>query len=469
MKKQMKILLLLAVCMLLLTACGNKNRSGGKLVSGSQMPAAKTQEAEEIQNEAVDEESTQQEEQVQLPDNAYIVVLLNTSNGTLRLYDLTKQRQLDYTYNDGTVFYDKYGSYISESQLQPGRIVRIELSQKNGELVAVQLSEDAWEYDGVKRYTVDDGAQIFTIADTKYYYGDNLHVFSGEDQIRIRDIGENDILRVQGIGKEILSIAVTTGHGELQLTNTELFEGGWLRLGSMYYKVTKDMRLETQEGRYTLSVANDDGYGDTTEIEIHRNETLTVDLNELKGEGPKYCKVTFDVGVEDAVMTLDGEQVDYTQPVEIRYGIHRLEIEAAGYETWSKRLYVNSGEATIKVTLVSDGTSSEDGTEKSTETKSDTNTDAGTDTSDTKGSKAGSLAGSKAGSKAASEGTTTQGSTETEDTTESTDKKNSTKSGTTSDGLSTSEYLKTLSDIIDTLTGSSSTDSSSTGSSSGSD
>ena len=40
------------------------------------------------------------------------------------------------------------------------------------------------------------------------------------------------------------------------------------------------------------------------------------------------------------------------------YGIHSIQITADGYDTWSKRLYVNSPEAQIEIALSGDDTGS---------------------------------------------------------------------------------------------------------------
>lgn len=373
----------------------------------------------------------------QLEEELYVVVQMNTEKSTLRLFNIERNRQEDYVYNDGTRFLNRYGKTVSSAQFMPGKIVQFEQYGKTGELRAVQLSSGAWEYDGVRRFSADEDRRIFQIADTKYYYEDDLHVFSEEDMITLDDIGENDILRVQGVGRKILTLAITSGHGVVQLANTDLFEGGWLSLSDrMYYRITEDMQLEIREGTYQLSVANR-GYGDTKEIEVKRGETTVVNLDELKGEGPKFCKVTFEVGADNAVMTLDGEKIDYTQPQEVAYGIHRLEIVAEGYEKWSKRLYVNSKEATIQVAMTSDdgtvlesvseegtqlqtemqqqpetqqpagtqqlpGMQQPSGTEKIYATERDTQTDARPETEHAPDTQAGSAAGSQAGSHAGS-------------------------------------------------------------------
>lgn len=52
----------------------------------------------------------------------------------------------------------------------PGRIVQLEMYPKTGELRTVQISDDAWEYDDIRRYSVDTKENIFQIAGTKYYY-----------------------------------------------------------------------------------------------------------------------------------------------------------------------------------------------------------------------------------------------------------------------------------------------------------
>jgi hypothetical protein len=156
---------------------------------------------------------------------------------------------------------------------------------------------------------------------------------------------------VVGRDKQILGVIVTTGHGTLQLENTALFEGSYLQLDtSVFAQITANMKLELAEGTYTLSVAND-GWGGSCSVEITRGETTTVDLDTIKGSGPKYGTILFVIDVEGATLSIDGEMCDYTSPMELRYGWHTMEVTASGYDDWSKYLYVNSEEATIVIEL----------------------------------------------------------------------------------------------------------------------
>jgi hypothetical protein len=233
---------------------------------------------------------------------------------------------------------------------------------------------------------------MLTIGDSKYRYGDHLRVFADDQEISISQIKEGDVLSVQGLDKQILSVQVTRGHGTIALVNTELFEGGWISLGTkIYAKITENMILEVPEGTYELSVAND-GYGDTKEIQVERASVTTVDLEEYRGEEPKVCQVTFEIYVDGAELYIDGEPVDYDQPVELRYGVYSLMVIAEGFETWQRQLVIHSADATIQIgkpelsgeddteetdgsQIIGDVTDADDETDSSADTDSETGTD----------------------------------------------------------------------------------------------
>ena len=73
-------------------------------------------------------------------------------------------------------------------------------------------------------------------------------------------------------------------------------------------------------------------------MEIARGETCTLDLDELKGEGPKTGSIIFYIDVEGATLSIDGDTVDYSAPVVLTYGVHTLHAEAEGYDDFDKKL-----------------------------------------------------------------------------------------------------------------------------------
>lgn len=299
--------------------------------------------------EAATEEVTQAEE-----SSLYTVSGADTTLSTMTFLNIDTGRYEQYSYTDGTIFKDRHGSLISAASMVPGKVVTLTLRDKDLILEKVEQSADAWEMDDIGKFSYNEEDKIFTIGDTKYSYDEELQVFSGDAAIELSAVTGQDTLRIQGIDRKVLSVSVTTGHGVIQLVNTQALEGGWLSLNHKnYYKITENMQLEVPEGTYELTVAGN-GYGGSTEVAVTRNEQISVDVDSIKGEDPKYCTLTFAVDVAGALMYIDGSQVDYTQPLQLQYGIHSIQITADGYDTWSKRLYVNSPEAQIEIALSGD-------------------------------------------------------------------------------------------------------------------
>ena len=167
----------------------------------------------------------------------------------------------------------------------------------------------------------------------------------------MEEIEEGDVLSVIGVDKQILSVRITTAQGTLMLENTELFEGSFLQLGDkIFTEITPELTLKVPEGKYALTVANN-GWGGSKNVKIKRGETTRVDLEELKGSGPKYGKVRFLIDEKDAVLIVDGEEKAVGEIQELSYGRHSVVVYASGYDLWKRNLYVNSKETTLVISL----------------------------------------------------------------------------------------------------------------------
>ena len=93
-----------------------------------------------------------------------------------------------------------------------------------------------------------------------------------------------------------------------------------------------------------------------------------MDLDKIKGKGPKTGKVRFVIDVTKAVLLIDDKEVDYSDPIKLTYGQHTIAVYADGYDVWRRNLYVNSKKSTVIINL-------EDETE-STQTETTGGTDS---------------------------------------------------------------------------------------------
>ena len=395
--------------MILLAGCGQQTRpvSTAQYYNPAKETAADTEEAED----AVAKTS--------IGTDLYLIIGNDMTNEQLNLKQLASGKQYLYVYSLSTDFLDKYGNSATTMDFEPGRVIHIGKKDGEGRLLQAQIADEVWEYSDITKYSVDTERGIFKIADSKYSYDADLFVESNGEKIRLSDLNEKDEIRVVGIGTKILSVSVTTGQGTLELKNTSVFEGSFIQVGSkIFAQITHNMKLEIPEGTYTVTVANE-GYGGSTEVEIARGENCTLDLDELKGEGPKTGSIIFYIDVEGATLSIDGDTVDYSAPVVLTYGVHELHAEAEGYDDFDKKLFVNSAAANIDISLTGDGTTSDNDMTEGTESVEETET-AETETKDS------------------------------EEETKSTEKDSETTDKSTDKDV-TSDYLSTLSDLITSL------------------
>ncbi len=406
--------LTLILGILMLAGCGGRS---DPLVTGRYYnPASETagesepgaeQESAPQDPQAVETTELAEQAHTSLSADLFLITGNDMQSECLILKQLASGKQYMYNYSVTTRFLDKYGNRATVSYFEPGRIITVGKKDMQGRLLEAQVSDVAWEYPGVTKYSCDEERGVFTIADTNYSYSEGLFINSDGSMLGLSDLTAMDTLRVIGIDKEIYSISVTTGHGELKLTNTSLFDGSYIQVGSkIFSEITSEMSLEVPEGTYTVAVANN-GWGGSTEVTIARGQQTVLDLDTLKGEGPKFGSILFAVDVEGAILQIDGKVVDYSSPVDLQYGVHTLTVTADSYDTYSKKLYVNSKEATIVIGMTGQSTASGSDTSK---TESSDDADTTTDTAQA-GSLAGSLAGShSAGSTGSTGGTGTSGS-----------------------------------------------------------
>lgn len=317
------------------------------------------------QTEADTQETQQQE--------VYLITGIDQTEESLRLYRYANGMEYRFYYGTGTQFLDKYGNRSTMAAFPLGSLVTIGEQTLDGTLSEVQLSDEAWVYEDITRFSVNEEKNMLMIANRKYRYKDNTYVFSGDEKVDMTGIRQGDTLTVVGIDKQILSVNITTAQGTLALKNTSLFEGSFLQLGKkIFTEITPDLTLQVPEGKYTLTVANN-GWGGSKKIKIKRGKTTIVDLNELKGEGPQYGKIKFSIDVEDALLLVDGKQTETGKTLKLTYGSHDVTVYADGYDVWKRNLYVNSPEATIIIKLKDEEDSESSGTSSSQNSESSQN------------------------------------------------------------------------------------------------
>ncbi len=376
MKRCVRLILLSALGLSLLSGCGRQTGQSG---------AVKVRTGQAVQKAEETAEDSEKADVIIEDNDVYILEELNMAEETLALYNVSSKKQVKYRYNLTTRFLDKYGDSASWAQFSPGDAVVIgDFLPASKAVTMVQKTDAVWTYEDVTHFSIDKDRNVFTMGGSNYQLSTSTKVYSDSAKILLSDITENDVLKVVGQDKSIIAIAVTTGHGYMELNNTDLFDDSLIFIGNkIVTRVYSGEKIEVPEGSYKVTVAND-GWGGTAEFTVERDATTIVDLDTMKGEGPSYCQLTFEVTVPDTYVYVDGKQVDTSEAVSVRYGTHKLVVDCEGYTSWSKTLVVNSSSATI--TLNMDEVQQDDTITSSTSSGTDESSDtagSNTTTSDT--------------------------------------------------------------------------------------
>lgn len=414
----------LLMVMVLFTACGKEEKNEPFTYRA---PSQKTEESKTAEKKQ---------------ETEYVICDINMEEETLTLMSRDSGRPIRCQYNLTTKFMDKYKKSYSTVHFVPGKVVKLGEKNEKSILESVWLSDTVWDYEDVENYRIDTEKGALEIGKSTYRITEDTLVFSGDQQVDWDSVGTDDVLEVIGCDKEIISVMVTTGHGYIQLTNSGTFKDSMICIGNkIFTNITGDMKIEVPEGTYPVTVAKD-GYGGTAEFTVNRNETTVVDLDQLKGKGPKTCKLKLETDVEGAKVYIDGKQIEVGKELKVTYGTHTLAVVADGYESWEKTLVVNSKSATIELTLTQEDTSGSSSTDSST-TNNSTTTGNNSSGNNTSGSSSGS-----------SSGTNNQSSQSSNSSYNNSYKGNASGNSSSSSGKTTNtetDYLTTISNMLNNL------------------
>ena len=422
------IFVTILIGMLLTAGCGKAKESN--VTVGNKVPQLDTSTETSKKKTKGSDKKQESEEKTEEKKDVYIVYRIDDETQTIRLQKVKNGKCSEYGISDATAYRDKYGEFTSEGNITEGSPVQIGTANQEGKLSYIQQSDQVWEQDNVGKFSIDEEKNMIVIG--------------------------NDKLRVAGMDKKIISVNVTSGHGFIVLTHTDLFEGGSISIGGKHiYKIEKDMNVEIPEGTYQVTAAND-GYGDTKEVTVKRNETTVLNLDEYKGEGPKMGKVKFILQPEGTQLSIDGKAADVSQPVELKYGTHKLTVTSEKYGTLTRKLVVGSAESEITINMGTEAKKDKEAEKKKSSTttnSSSTGTNSST-TNSLNNKKSSSSANSSTGTTSTKKNSTgSTGSSTKKSTSEnsgSTTKKSTGTAGTSSTSTDNNR-LKQISDFISTI------------------
>ena len=281
-----------------------------------------------------------------------VVEQLDTEGKQITLMTVQTGQTYNLFYSGTSYILDKYGSSMTAGQLQQGQIVNVTFLKSNRQIHQLQVAENAWKYDEITKYDLTGDNGTASIGGGVYSLSDHAQVYSNGHKAELMDIIGGDVLTISGVGHEIFSIQIDKGHGYVRLKNDAGLQGGWIEIGNEIISrvSSENMLLAVPEGTYNLRLRTD-SQTINQEITVERNQELILDCAKIKSKKDSDGYVNFHLQPESASLSIDGETVASPEMVKLSYGIHEIEVSAAGYQTLLKHISVGNKLAEIVVNL----------------------------------------------------------------------------------------------------------------------
>lgn len=309
--------------------------------------------AQEAAFESAYENTPEEEEKINIytSEGCGIVEKVDTVGQKITVYMINRKEERTFSYDMATVIWDRHGSGLTMEQLLLGEVADLSYNDELEQLGSITISPEAWSYDAVEKYSLNESKGTVQIGDDTYSLGKNIKVFSGDQQLETSQILKQDVLSFRGIGHEVVSVIVEKGHGYLDLSGEEALIGGWIEVGqTVITQITADMLIAVPEGTYTVRITAGD-IDESREVMIERNKETVLNLGDIEIAKPISGKIVFAIEPADAQVYIDDIKVDTSYTIKLPLGIHKVTASASGYDTMSEYFEVKEETTTVSMTL----------------------------------------------------------------------------------------------------------------------
>ena len=268
------------------------------------------------------------------------------------------------SYDNTSMIYDVRGTALSAALLEVGQIVDVKFLKSSKHITSLNVSSEAWTVEDTREHELVRGDGTAKVKGELYKIDPKTLVMADGNIALAEDVLSTDKVTVNGIGKDIYSVVVTSGHGYVSLSSDTVEDhslvGSWIELDNeVIYKISPNMLLSAPEGDYTLQILGN-GASYTSEVNVSRNQETVVDTSNVNITKPKEGLVTFEIIPDTAEVFVDGEKVLTGVPQSIKYGYHNLKIIADGYKTQDKYLKIGTAKSVISIEMEKDKDDSSD-------------------------------------------------------------------------------------------------------------
>lgn len=281
-----------------------------------------------------------------------VLTELDTDNKKMNFVDIEDNVEYEVPYNGGTDIQNKYKTIIAAAAMKLGGIYNVTCDSK-GIAKTIYGASDSWERDGITGLEIDEKNKTLTVGALQWNYVPYTSVISGDKKISIASLVAQDEVTVRGIDKTVYSISLGKGHGYLKLTGIDSFIGGYVSVGKQQLlQITSGMVITAQEGSHNIELQRGSLRAEKM-VTVEKDQEASLDFSEYTKPAVQNGAVKFLITPENAILTIDDKETDYSDIVNLSYGTHKIVVKASKYATYTENYTVKNAYETKIIDLTS--------------------------------------------------------------------------------------------------------------------
>lgn len=283
-----------------------------------------------------------------------VVQNINTVSRVLHIYDITTRNTILLNVEGSTDLRDRFGQGLVFAEISQGDIVNATYDTTNNTLSSLSISNDTWERRFVSGLEINENNKTITMGNDTFNYTDQIQILNNGENYSIANLHPLNIVTMRGINNTVWFIEVEKGFGTVNVINSNQIKNGSMEIGrSISIPIGEQadpnsQYANIQEGTHRITVRGSNIAPYTREINVNNGETTIVDLSTIPLTSGTLT-ITTNV---PATVTINGSQVDITEPIPLNFGQYAIAAQSPGYYPYESTLAVNNPNQQLEITLL---------------------------------------------------------------------------------------------------------------------
>ncbi|MCL2372053.1 MAG: PEGA domain-containing protein [Defluviitaleaceae bacterium] len=289
--------------------------------------------------------------------DAMVLSTTSTDPRGITVLDLSETpRNRTFTLPEDAEIVTRAGQPLPFSQVRTGQIVRIRYDENNNEIERMQESTTARELRARTNVDVDPVARTATVGNEVLNFDALTLVLRQDGQTgAMTNITPMDTITLNVLNTDIWFVQIELSHGLMQFVATEGITNPRIYVGNRSYTSFSELLepFPMPEGSHTIIISGDNIETFTHIVNIAQGETYVLDLSEAEIE-LRIAILNMAVTPANATVTINGEAVDFNEPIQVEFGENTIRAEAPGFITHEQTLTITQPTTAHTINLEAD-------------------------------------------------------------------------------------------------------------------